>query len=96
MDEQRRESLQVGTDEVAFTITSEPFVIFTYRGYVPAVLARLPDGSERVLFIAAASIAMPLEGLRKRNENRFSGIRIGIRKESTDRYAKYIVREIAE
>jgi hypothetical protein len=92
--EERREPLAVGTEEQMVTILTEPVAVFTYRGYVPAVSVRVePTGEEKLLYISAASIAHPLESLRQKNEGRFSGIRIGVKKESSDRFAKYIVRE---
>jgi hypothetical protein len=95
MDE-RKDPLVVGTEEQVVTIIMEPTVAFTYRGYVPAVVVRVEQtGEERLLYISAASMANPLESLRKKNDGRFSGIKIGVKKESPDRFAKYIVREVA-
>ena len=94
MDEPRRETLNVGTEEAVVTVAGEPYVIFTFRGYAPVVTVRTEAGEERVLFLSAQSLAAPLEEMRKRNGNRFTGLRFGVRKESTDRFAKYVLREV--
>lgn len=93
MDE-KKEPLVVGTEEQVVTIVSEPTVAFTYRGYVPAVIVQIETGEERLLYISAASIANPLEPIRQKNQGRFAGIKLALRKESADRFAKYIVREV--
>ena len=86
------EYLRVGTDPSLIRISSEPYVVFTARGYAPVIeVTDCKSGKSYLLFISARSIAEKLEDLRKANSNRFTGIEIWISKESTDRMARYVV-----
>jgi hypothetical protein len=90
--DQELEILRVGVDPVTLELTSEPFVLLTRRGYAPAVQVKQEDtGEEKVLYISSFSISSALEPLREANDDKFTGIRIRVNKESKDRFAKYIV-----
>ncbi len=75
-------------------ITSEPYIIFTARGYQPVV--KVYDSKARreyFMYISAASLARPLEILRNENSGNFVGLEFWISKESSDRTAKYVIEE---
>ena len=75
-------------------ILTEPYVILTSRGYAPVVdVAINGEADSKVMFISSVSMSQALEDFRLRNGNRFSGIHIKVRKESTDKFAKYIIEE---
>ena len=94
--EGRKNILSVTTEPVTVKIASEPFVVLTARGYAPVVEVDV-EGEEgrRIMFISAASLSQNLEELRLNNKNQFSGIRFRVKKESSDKFAKYIVEDAA-
>ena len=49
------------------------------------------ETDRKVMFISAASLSQVLEEFRSENEGNFTGIHIKVRKESPDRFAKYVV-----
>jgi len=75
-------------------ITSEPYVVFTKRGYQPAVdIIDTKTKKEFFLYIGAKSLAVPLETLRQENDGNFKGLEFWVRKESNDRMARYVIEE---
>lgn len=99
MDETRKKPISITTEAVILKIVSEPTVFLTFRGYAPVVEIRLdndPSGETYYLYIAAKSLSEPLEDLRKKNGGKFAGIHLRLRKESTDKFAPYIVQSAAE
>lgn len=90
----RKLSLSFTVEPTTVKIMSEPYVILTARGYAPVVDAEVvgePDS--RIMYISAGSLSNQLEELRIQNEGKFKGITAKIRKESTDKFAKYILEE---
>jgi len=86
--------LKVGTEPLLLRITSEPYVIYTSRGYAPVVdVADCKTSEVFTMFISAASIARKLESLRRANDNSFTGLEFWIRKESNDRMAPYVLEQ---
>ena len=87
--------LRVGTDPVKIRIDSEADVIMTFRGYAPILNVTVLDTDERhILYISARSLSQELEKRREKNEGRFTGLKLAIKKESEARTAQYIVEEI--
>ena len=92
-DEERLPKLDVRTGWIDVTITSEPFVVMTFKGYAPAVNVRVVrTGLDYLLYISAKSLAEGLEPMRKANEGHFKGLQFGIRKAAEDKFAKYEVQ----
>ena len=56
--------VKVGTGWTELALLSEVCVVFTRRGYVPAVRVRR-GSTDHVLLVGAMSLAEPLEELRK-------------------------------
>lgn len=84
--------LRVDAEPKYIQIISEPYVIFTSRGYQPVVdvVERKSKTSTR-LFITARSLAERLEILRQDNGGNFSGLEFWLRKESYKKTAPYIL-----
>jgi len=79
----------VTTRWTRLTIESDPFVVPTVRGYVPALLVKRQSTPYREhVLIGAKSLARPLEELRA-SRGSLSGQRIRIRKESDQATAPY-------
>jgi hypothetical protein len=73
-------------------ITSEPYVIYTKRGYQAAVdVSETHSGENFFLIISAISLADELEKLRIRRNGKLEGTEIIISKASKDRMSPYIV-----
>jgi len=89
---EKRGSISFSTDPIKVKIISEPYVILTQRGYAPVVDIEAEEKPEAsMMYISASSLSQALEGFRSENDMKFSGISIKIRKESSDRFAKYVV-----
>ena len=85
-------SLKVGTGWIELEITSEPDVVLTTFGYAPFLLVReIATDIDYRFYISAKSLAIPLEKLRKDNNDLFEGIQFRVRKESADQRAPYEV-----
>src|SRR3989338_2377090 len=99
MEESRKKPISVTTEAVILKIVSEPTVFLTFRGYAPVVEVHLdsePAGETNYLYIAAKSLSEPLDELRKKNGGKFKGLHLRLRKESTDKFAPYIVQSAAD
>ena len=90
--EERLDAFRAGTEAATLSILSEPYVVMTRRGYVPAVTVEVAGEAEkRMLYISSYSISAALEPLVEENGDKFTGIKLTLRKESDDRFAKYVV-----
>lgn len=85
-------TLKVGVDAVDADVTSEPYVVMTFRGYSPVVDVQ-SGGSAFVLHISAKSLSMALEPLVKANGGKFAGLKLRLKKESADKMAPYVVEK---
>lgn len=86
--------LKIGTGWVEICVESEPDVQLTFRGYAPILhVCQTYNNLRYILYISAKSLAEPLEGLRKENGNRFTGLRFELRKSTSERTATYEVRD---
>ena len=96
MSEEKPPVLKAGTGWIELEVVSEADAFLTVRGYAPVLYVRkVRTGVSYQLYISAKSLADPLEALRGDNGGVFSGIRLRIRKASTDRMSKYEVEAIA-
>ena len=88
--------LRVGTDPVRIKVESEADVIMTFRGYAPILNVTVLDTDEKhILYISARSLSQELEKRREKNDGKFSGLKLSVKKESEARTAQYIVEDIA-
>lgn len=75
-------------------VTSEPYVIYTARGYQPVVnVLERRTKREFYLFIAAKSLSNPLESLRKQNDGKTTGLEFWLHKEGAEKRSSYILEE---
>lgn len=89
-----REQLKIDIEPLRVLITSEPYVIYTVRGYQAVVdVFEKRKKREYYMFVTARSIADPIENLRVSNSGRLTGIEVWIRKSGSEKTAKYIVEE---
>ena len=82
--------IRVTTKWLSITVVSEPLVLLTYKGYVPALVVKI-DGKKipQSLYIAAKSIAGPLEEMRQDNGGLFLGLKFRLRKSSEEKTSVY-------
>jgi hypothetical protein len=86
--------LKIDIEPIRLLFTSEPYVVFTKRGYQAA--ANVFDQKRRTehfIYLGAQSLAEQLEVLRAHNEGRLRGIEVWIRKKDPTKFAKYYVEE---
>ena len=76
-------------------IISEPYVILNSFGYIPAVKVRVENKKIiQFMYINPKTLAAPLDQLKLKNSNLFTGIKLKIRKESEEKTAKYEIEEL--
>ena len=88
-------SLKIGTGWTEIEVISEPDVVLGYKGYAPVLRVKaIKTGLDYLLYIGAKSLAEPLESLRtSRGSGRgFLGLRMQIRKQSTEKFSRYEVQ----
>ena len=84
---------RTGTTFTTLEVTSEPYLVLTFRGYTGAVeVLELATGSRYELLIGGIkSLAESIEPLRASNNGTFKGLRFRIKKESEDSFSTYVV-----
>jgi len=96
-ESEKLEYLIISTDAIVVEIFSEPKVVMTYRGYAPVVEVRVKgETQKRLMYINSKSISTTLETFRLENSGQFTGIKLRIRKESNDKFAKYIIDKTSD
>jgi len=95
MEQEKREFMRFGVEEVALEIVSEPFVVNTFRGFAPVVNVKV-EGEEgtKSMYISAKSLADALTPMVEENGGKFTGLKLKIKKESVDNRAPYVVEEV--
>jgi hypothetical protein len=88
-------SIKISTGWIDLLIINEPVVKMSFRGYIPALPVRVVKTDlDYLMYISAKSIAEKLEPLRIANNGSFSGIRISIRKETSDKFSGYEIKAL--
>jgi len=83
--------MRIGTGWQELEILSDPFVIFTRRGYAPVIEVKvLRSGLPQVLFVSAVSLSEQLEKI-KEERGSLVGARVRIRKQDASQFAPYEV-----
>ena len=95
MEQEKREFIRFGVEEVVVEIVSEPFVVNTFRGFAPVVDVKV-EGEEgtKSMYISAKSLADSLTPMVEGNGGKFTGLKLKIKKESADNRAPYVVEEM--
>ena len=84
--------MRVDAEPKLLQITSEPYVIFTKRGYQPVVnVLEKKRKMNLILFISPVTLTRQLEPLREENNGQFIGLEFWIRKESYEKTSSYIL-----
>ena len=87
-------TLKIGTAWTEIEIIGEPDVRMTFRGYAPVLPVKVTKNRlGYVLFISAKSLSDYMEALRIKNNNSFIGLKIRIKKETDDKFSKYVVEQ---
>ena len=82
--------IRAGTGWVDLRLESEVGVVLTARGYVPAI--RVSRGEVlHLLLVGAASLAQPLEALRRQRGGALAGSTIRLRKVRAEQTSPYEV-----
>ncbi len=87
--------LEIGQIPRTFKLVGEVFVQPTSRGYAPAILVELDDGSKLHVLLGAKSFAEPLESYRE-VFGTLDGLRIRAKKDSQVAYGKYEIELLEE
>lgn len=73
-------------------VCGEPSVVVTFRGYAPVLpVENMRSRTRHYIFMSAKSFMEGIEPLRAKNHGHFSGLEFRIKKESDDRFAKYLI-----
>ncbi len=83
--------LQIGEHWQFLTLIGEVFVVPTWRGYSPAILVELKDGTLGHALVSAKSFFTGLEGARNQNGS-LDRVKIKVRKNGPDKMAPYEVQ----
>ena len=84
--------IRVTDASILLEIKSEPYVIYSKRGYQPVIdVESVHTGEDGYLVITAQSLSDPLHEFAGKNEGNLTGIVIIVRKESKDRMSPYVV-----
>jgi len=84
---------RAGTEFATLEVTSEPYLALTFRGYTAAIeVLEVATGIRYEFLIGGIkSLAERLEPLRTSNDGAFKGLRLRIKKESSDPFSPYVV-----
>ena len=83
---------RIGTDWMELEITTEPYVVMSFRGFAPVVGAKnLVTGESNFLYISPMSLANKLEKATAERAGKFAGIKLKLRKESELNVSPYEV-----
>jgi hypothetical protein len=86
--------LKIDVEPKQLLIASEPYVLFTNRGY-QAVVNVIERKSRREFFIylGAQSLADTLEKMRLINSGKMLGLEFWVRKKDSSKFAGYVIEE---
>lgn len=86
--------LKIDIEPKRLLITSEPYVVYTSRGYQAAInVIERKSRKEYFIYIGAQSLADVLERLREENFGKMLGLEFWIRKKDSSKFAGYVVEE---
>jgi hypothetical protein len=89
-----KSQLKIELEPKRIMVTSEPYVVFTVRGYQAVVdVLETRTKHEYYLFVSARSLAEPLEKLKEGNNGRLTGLEFWIWKDGPEKSARYVVEE---
>ena len=87
--------IKISVARELLVVTSEPYVIYTRRGYTPVIdVEHVHTGIIGCLVITAISLAEPLHMIQEQNGGSLAGVSLSIQKENKSRMAAYIVERL--
>lgn len=97
MDEMKKSALQqlrIGEGWIRLKIHGEPYVMPTRNGYAPVLeVENRHSATRHFIYMSAKTFMEGIEPLRDVNGGAFDGLEFKIRKESGDRFAKFIIEQ---
>lgn len=91
---ERHDAIKVTVDKLVLEVTSDPYVVYTFRGFAPVVNIRTDGGEDRTLYLSSKSLSEQLHNLLLKSNEEWVGMKIRVWKDSEDRFARYMVEEI--
>ena len=89
-----KDQLKIDTEPKRLMVTSEPYVVYTRRGFQPVIdVIDVKRRKEYFIYISARSIADALQNMKLDNGDQFVGVEFWIRKESDERMSPYVVED---
>jgi len=95
VEKEKLPTFRCTTDFASLKVISEPYVVFTNRGYAPVVdVENTGDGVKYQFYVQALSIAKKFEEMKKDNNDNFTGLSFKVKKESSEKFAPYIIEKV--
>ena len=92
MNREALQQLRVGEGWISLKIYGEPYVIATRYGYTPVLhVENRYSKTEHFLYMSAKTFMEGLEPLRAANDGNFDGLQFRIRKDSSDKFARFVI-----
>ncbi len=89
-------TLKAGTGWIEVEVVAEADVVLTFKGYAPVLSVKVTkSGLVKHLYIGAKSLATRLEEMRRKNKNKFVGLKFRFKKESEESMSQYVVEEVS-
>ena len=86
-------TLKISTGWVNVSVTGEPTVKMSFRGYAPVLPVQVVETKlDYLLYISAKSLSAELEPLRDSNDGKFLGLQFSLRKSSSEQTSAYEVQ----
>lgn len=93
-DTKELHALKIDVEPKRLLITSEPYVVYTARGYQAVVdVFERKTRKQFFLYLGAASLSRALEQLRRDNSDAFVGLEFWLRKADSARMSPYVLEE---
>ena len=94
MNRDNLQQLRIGEGWIRLKVHGEPYVIATNRRYEPVLqVENLHSKTMHYIYMSAKSFMEGFEPLRTANNGKFDGLEFRIRKESSDRFAPFLIEK---
>ena len=86
------ELIKFTTEPKKFEISSEIYLVFSFKKYVPVLdLVEIKNNRKYSFIVGASSVAVALENIRALNGGVLPGTMVWVHRESEEKMAKYII-----
>jgi len=87
-------ALKIDIEPKRLLITSEPYVIFTVRGYQAAVnVIERKTRREYFIYLSAQSLAVALQKMQEENSGKMLGLEFWVRRKDSTKFSGYVIEE---